>query len=140
MKNYFIKNEYVSRLDNKYFNDTRNTDKWQKEVYIYAKKLFNENKFFGTGPRTFRLESQKVEYNKDGDALLDNKQVEYAIEEVRRCKEGFWFLNNGIETYITGKNYFYIQWWKLENDEYPEFRNTDREYFLFLNHWENVPC
>lgn len=82
---------------------------------------------------------EKVEYNKDGDALLDNKQVEYAIEEVRRCKEGFWFLNNGIETYITGKNYFYIQWWKLENDEYPEFRNTDREYFLFLNHWENVP-
>jgi len=54
MKNYFIKNEYVSRLDNKYFNDTRNTDKWQKEVYIYAKKLFNENKFskvldIGTG-------------------------------------------------------------------------------------------
>jgi Methyltransferase domain len=54
MKNYFIKDGYVSRLDNKYFNDTRNTDKWQKEVYIYAKKLFNENKFskvldIGTG-------------------------------------------------------------------------------------------
>lgn len=82
---------------------------------------------------------EQVEYNKEGDALLDSRQREYAIEEVRRCKEGFWFLNNGVETYITGKNYFYIQWWKLENDEYPEFRNTDREYFLFLNHWENIP-
>jgi len=82
---------------------------------------------------------EQVEYSKDGDALLNNEQREYAIKEVNRCRNGFWFMNNGIETYVTGKNYFYLQWWKLENDEYPEFRNTDREYFLFLNHWENVP-
>jgi hypothetical protein len=82
---------------------------------------------------------EQVEYSKDGDALLNSEQREYAIEEVKRCRNGFWFMNNGIETYVTGKNYFYLQWWKLENDEYPEFRNTDREYFLFLNHWENVP-
>lgn len=54
MKNYFIKEGYVSRLDNKYFNDTSNKDEWQKEVYIYAKKIFDENKFnkildIGTG-------------------------------------------------------------------------------------------
>jgi hypothetical protein len=82
---------------------------------------------------------EEVEYDKDGNALLNSEQREYAIEEVNRCRQGFWFMNNGIPTYITGKNYFYIQWWKLENDEYPEFRNTDREYFLFLNHWENTP-
>jgi hypothetical protein len=82
---------------------------------------------------------EEVEYNKEGDALLNTEQREYAIKEVNRCRNGFWFMNNGIPTYVTGKNYFYIQWWKLENDEYPEFRNTDREYFLFLNHWENVP-
>jgi hypothetical protein len=82
---------------------------------------------------------EEVEYDKEGNALLNNEQREYAIEEVSRCRQGFWFMNNGIPTYITGKNYFYIQWWKLENDEYPEFRNTDREYFLFLNHWENTP-
>lgn len=82
---------------------------------------------------------EEVEYDKEGNALLNNEQREYAIEEVNRCRQGFWFMNNGIPTYITGKNYFYIQWWKLENDEYPEFRNTDREYFLFLNHWENTP-
>lgn len=43
MKNYFIKEEYNHRLDNKYFNDTENKDEWQKEVYIYAKKIFDEN-------------------------------------------------------------------------------------------------
>lgn len=79
-----------------------------------------------------------VEYDKDGNALLDSRQSSYAREEVRRCKEGFWFKNNGRDTYITGKNYFYLTFWKLENDVYPEYRATDRNYFLFLNHWENV--
>jgi O-antigen ligase len=34
-----------------------------KNLYLTAYNIFNENKFFGTGPRTFRLESQKIEYN-----------------------------------------------------------------------------
>ena len=55
---------------------------------------------------------EQVEYDKEGNALLDGKQREYALEEVRRCKEGFWFMNKGVPTYITGKNYFYLQWWK----------------------------
>ncbi len=82
---------------------------------------------------------EQVEYNKEGDALLDSKQRDYAREEVKRCKEGFWFLNNGIPTYITGKNYFYLQWWKLEDDIYPDYRDLDRRYFLYLNYWENIP-
>jgi len=81
---------------------------------------------------------QMVEYNSDGDAMLDNNQREYALEEVRRCREGFYFLNNGVETYITGKHYFYLQWWKLEDDIYADYRETDRKYFLFLDYWEKV--
>lgn len=81
---------------------------------------------------------EQVEYDKDSNALLTVAQREYAKEEVRRCKEGFWFMNNGVETYITGKNYFYLQWWKLEDDIYADYRDTDRRYFLFLNHWENT--
>ena len=79
-----------------------------------------------------------VEYNKDGDALLDRQQSEYAREEVRRCKEGFWFKNNGQDVYLTGKHYFYLQWWKLEDDIHPDYRDLDRRYFTYLNHWENV--
>lgn len=80
----------------------------------------------------------EVEYDKDGNALLNKEQRDYALEEVRRCKEGFMFVNNGIKTYITGKHYFYLQFWKLENDVYPDYRDTDRRYFLFLNKWENT--
>jgi len=80
-----------------------------------------------------------VEFDKDGNALLDYQQSNYAKEEVRRCKEGFWFFNNGHPTFVTGKNYFYLQWWKLEDDIYPDYRDLDRRYFLFLNHWEKIP-
>ena len=82
---------------------------------------------------------EEVEFDKEGNALLTNQQREYALEEVRRCKEGLWFLNNGKPTYVTGKHYFYLTYWKLENDIFPEYRDTDRRYFLFLNHWENTP-
>jgi hypothetical protein len=81
---------------------------------------------------------EEVEFDRDGNALLTSQQRDYATEEVRKCKEGFWFMNNGVETYITGKHYFYLNYWKLENDIFPEYRDTDRRYFLFLNHWENT--
>lgn len=81
---------------------------------------------------------QDVEYDKDGNALLTLQQRQYALEEVRRCKEGFHFFNNGVITYITGKHYFYLKYWKLEDDIYPDYRDTSRRYFLFLDYWEKI--
>jgi len=80
-----------------------------------------------------------VEYDSEGNALLNAEQAAYANREVLRCKKGFWFYNNGIPTYISGKNYFYLSFWKLEDDIYPDYRDTDRRYFLFLDHWEKTP-
>ncbi|MES2382392.1 MAG: hypothetical protein V4538_15200 [Bacteroidota bacterium] len=80
----------------------------------------------------------EVEYDKDGVALLTPEQAAYSAIEVERCRKGFSFYNNGIVTYITGKNYFYLQWWKLEDDIYPDYRDADRRYFLFLNYWEAI--
>ena len=79
-----------------------------------------------------------VNYDEDKNAILTPQQRAYAQIEVQRCKQGYWFFNNGIPTYITGKNYFYLQWWKLEDDIHPDYRDADRRYFLFLEHWENV--
>lgn len=85
-------------------------------------------------PKFFEL----VEFDKEGNALLNSEQYEYASIEVERCRNGFWFYNNGQPTFITGKHYFYLQWWKLEDDIYADYRDTDRRYFLYLNHWENI--
>ncbi len=70
--------------------------------------------------------------------ILNEDHSVYIKEEVRRCREGFYFMNKELLTYITGKHYFYVQWWKLEDDIYPEFRDVDRRWFLFLNFWECI--
>ncbi|SRR6266540_1277728 len=88
--------------------------------------------------RELPLFFKNIEYDSDGNALLTPDQEQFAREEVIKCKDGYWFFNNGSPTFITGKNYFYLQWWKLEDDIYPEYRDTDRRYFLFLDHWEKV--
>jgi len=79
-----------------------------------------------------------VEYNKEGDVLLTPQQEQYAREEVRRCKDGFFFMSNGKVVHLTGKNYFYLKFWKLEDDIYPDYRDLDRRYFEYLNYWEGV--
>lgn len=79
-----------------------------------------------------------INYDEDKNAILTPQQKAYASIEVQRCKKGFWFFSNGIPTYITGKNYFYLQWWKLEDDIHPDYRDADRRYFLFLEKWESV--
>lgn len=81
---------------------------------------------------------ERVEYNKAGDLILTAEQEEYAAEEVRRCKRGIWVYINGVATYLSKKYYFYLQWWVLEDGTRPEYRDCDRRYFMFLEHWENI--
>ena len=53
-KTYFIKQNYIHRQNNNYFDDTPFKDEWQKEVYQFARQILNDNKFcsvldIGTG-------------------------------------------------------------------------------------------
>ena len=82
---------------------------------------------------------EKVEYTKSGDLILTEEQEDYAIAELEKCKKGVWVYINGSPFYITKKYYFYLQWWMLEDGSRPEYRDCDRRYFTFLEHWENVP-
>lgn len=74
----------------------------------------------------------------DGNIQLTSEQEKFAIREFDRIKNGFWFYLNGKKTFITGRNYYYLQYWTLENKKSPEYRDTSRRYFLYLEHWYNV--
>lgn len=56
----------------------------------------------------------------------------YIDEEFKRREEGHWFVNKGINTYITGTHYMYLQWSKIDVGP-PEFREANRLFFIF---WE----
>ena len=57
---------------------------------------------------------------------------DYIDEEFRRREEGFWFTNNGKPTWITGTQYMYLQWSKIDIGA-PDFREANRLFFIF---WE----
>jgi len=68
----------------------------------------------------------------DMPAVFKNKWVDYIESEFDRREEGFWFLNNGEPTYITGSHYMYLQWSSIDVG-YPDFREANRVFWLF---WE----
>ena len=80
----------------------------------------------------------RVQYNKNGDLVLTPEQEEYADREVQRCKNGVHIYINGVLRYIPKKYYFYLQYWVLEDSGRPEYRDCDRRYFTYLEHWENI--
>ena len=58
--------------------------------------------------------------------------VDYIEEEFNRREQGYWFMNNGNPTYITGTHYMYLQWTKIDVGN-PDFREANRIFYIF---WE----
>ncbi len=58
--------------------------------------------------------------------------VDYIEAEFDRREDGYWFLNNGKPTYMTGAHYMYLQWTSIDVG-YPDFREANRIFFIF---WE----
>ena len=87
---------------------------------------------------------QKIEYPKELSKLKNifdwraypeegkDKWYDFIDEEFKRREEGFWFMNNGKSTYITGSHYMYLQWSKIDVGA-PDFREANRLFFIF---WE----
>ena len=59
-----------------------------------------------------------------------NQWVDYIEEEFNRREEGFWFMNKGVPTYITGTHYMYLQWSKIDVG-HPDFREANRMFYIF---------
>ena len=87
---------------------------------------------------------QKIKYPKELSKLKNifdwrnypeeskDKWYDFIDEEFKRRDEGFWFMNDGEPTYITGSHYMYLQWSKIDVGA-PDFREANRLFFIF---WE----
>lgn len=82
---------------------------------------------------------EELEFDDDGNAVYGLEQMDFIIQEVSRIKNGYWFINNGVETYITGLHYFYLNYWTLEDGNTPDYRDADRRYFYFQDYCEKLP-
>ncbi len=74
--------------------------------------------------------------------ILESNPLKYAdeIEFIKRQwyhrLYGYWFYNNGTPTYITGKHYYYLCYYKLDVGA-PQYRDRDRKYWLAIDFFEN---
>eukprot|EP00923_Selenidium_pygospionis_P026097 GHVN01046256.1.p1 GENE.GHVN01046256.1~~GHVN01046256.1.p1 ORF type:complete len:709 (+),score=32.69 GHVN01046256.1:298-2424(+) len=67
------------------------------------------------------------------------KHSAYISEEYRRRKEGLWFYNNGIPTYITGSHYMLLQWTKIDASFYGYYLDFQRKLFIHAQACEVDP-
>ena len=80
-------------------------------------------------------ELKKIKSVFDWDDYPTNFKEEwydYIDTEFKRRDEGMWFNNKDVPTYITGTNYMYLQWSKIDVGQ-PDFRESNRLFYLF---WE----
>jgi hypothetical protein len=100
---------------------------------IYSRDKKKENQYW-----------QPFEYPKELDKIksifqwhntpseFKAKWVDYIEQEFDRRENGFFFMNNGVETYMTGSHYMYCQWTKIDVG-LPDFREANRIFFIY---WE----
>lgn len=74
----------------------------------------------------------------DDPPFYDDQLEQYKQQEWDRRLNGFWFMNNGKATYITGSHYMYMQWFQIDIG-YPRFRQPDLEYYYFQKYVEEDP-
>ena len=71
---------------------------------------------------------------KDDEAdFYDERLEEFKRQEWDRRLNGFWYMNNGKPTFLTGLHYLYLQFWSIDIG-YPQFRMPDLEKFYFMEY------
>ena len=73
---------------------------------------------------------QRTPLPEDWESLSDKAQSKFIEEQFRIRRDGYWFMNNGVPTYITGAHYYYLNWCKIDVG-YPDYWDRDRRFFLF---------
>ena len=66
------------------------------------------------------------------DNSFKTQWVDFIEQEFDRREFGYWFINKGVKTYMSGHHYMYLTWSKTDVG-HPHFRESNRIFFLF---WE----
>lgn len=82
-------------------------------------------------PKDLSKVKTMAQWNEMPDAFK-TRWIDYIEEEFDRREYGFWFMNNGVETYVTGSHYMYLQWSSIDVG-FPDFREANRVFYLY---WE----
>ena len=82
-------------------------------------------------PETLRKLKSKYDFYELPEDVKE-QYVDYIGGEFDRRDAGYWFMCNGEPCYITGSQYMYLNWTKIDVGA-PDFRQANRIFFYF---WE----
>ncbi len=89
--------------------------------------------------RTPKPESLKriktiVDFRLNPDEELKETYAGYIETEWNRREEGYWFMCKGEPTYLTGSNYFFLNYHSIDTESgFADFRHSNRIWYYF---WE----
>jgi len=100
---------------------------------VYKRDNKKEEQYWHSTPIPKELNRIKSIFQwHDTPDIFKDKWVDYIESEFDKREQGYWFMNNGVPTYITGTHYMYLQWTKIDVGN-PDFREANRIFYLF---WE----
>lgn len=85
------------------------------------------------------MELERREINPD---FIDTELLAFEEDVWFKRINGMWFMNNGVPTYITGLNYYFLEWIYIGipiNNGYPLYRTSDKEFFYFMQNTIDQP-
>ena len=74
----------------------------------------------------WKMLSEEREYYKE--------EIEWVKKQWWHIVNGYWFFCNGKPTFITGWNYFYLNFWNIDGQFKPDYRDRDRKEFIFFDY------
>tara|TARA_B100000941_G_scaffold191180_1_gene137843 strand:- start:4562 stop:6793 length:2232 start_codon:yes stop_codon:yes gene_type:complete len=100
---------------------------------INGSELNKKDQIFIKQERPQSLNRIKTIYDfKQHKEDLKEKYYKYIDTEFNYRTDGYWFMCNGIPTFLTGSHYIYLNWTKIDVGS-PDFRQANRLFFYF---WE----
>ncbi len=108
-----------------------------KEILYASSPIVNQRWVREDMPRELQ-QIQSMDDWYEAPREFQQKWSPYIEEEFRRRREGLWFMNNGVPTYITGHHYMFLQWSKIDIG-YPGYLDFQRKLFTHFAACEADP-
>ena len=105
--------------------------KLENEIYIKSKVSADQYWSPQEIPKPLKKIKSIFQWH-DAPASFKNEWVDYIESQFDYREQGYWFMNNGKPTYITGSHWMYIQHTKIDVG-LPDFREANRIFYI---HWE----
>ena len=83
-------------------------------------------------PQNQKWKREPIPEGLNDSTQFDNKYRDYIESQFLKREEGIWIYLNGKPVYMTGTYWFFLSWYK-EEDDYPSLRIIQNELMIF---WE----